>query len=186
MIVIFDLDNTICNYTLNSQEKINYIKNMIKYYKVTYDAKFYVITARRLENFNGSTLNLLTYNIPNDIINLLLELNKKRNDRWLFYNINDTDPEYSTTNLLNLFNKHSHFNHFLQSKQLNRDYLYHGIKKSLQIDEILSKYPQGIPVLFFDDASHNRHALEFYTTFIKPMKNITMYGGQDKPVFFSS
>lgn len=185
MILIFDLDNTVCKNTLYTAEKVNYVVNLIRNLVKTQHAKLYVVTARRLTDFNDE-YDLLSYNIPTKIVQLFTELNKFRNERWLYYNDHDNHCHIVSKDVLRQSGKYYHNLSYLMVKKLDKEMFYYGIQKMVQINEILSKYKKypKLEVIFFDDASYNHHAWIYYKMFVNPyMRDLKFIGGKDKPVF---
>ena len=185
-ILIFDLDGTICSTTLNSPAKVREIVKMIWNYVYHHNGSVYVVTARRLSDFDNNEYKLLSYNVPTEIVNLLKTINKNKLERWLYYNDHDEHSNYATYNVLSSGNKLNEYERFIKSsnKPLDVIHLNLGMQKQKQIEEILRKYPGNIQVFFFDDAAHNKYAWYFYSTHINPhFKHINFIGGDDQPVF---
>lgn len=183
-ILIFDLDGTICKSTLNTPSKVNRIVQMIQKYVHYKNGSVYVVTARRLSDFK-SEYDLLSYNVPKEIVNVLMSINKNKMDRWLYYNDYDDHSNQTTYQVLHSENKLNEYNNFLSSSyKPDLTHLNLGMQKQMQIEDILHKYPANVQVFFFDDARHNKYAWLFYSDHINPhFKNITFIGGNDQPVF---
>lgn len=184
VVFIFDLDGTICKDTLNSRQKLNYVLNMIREAHHN-NGHIYVVTARRLSDFNNDEQKLFTFNVPKEITDLINMLNRYKTTRWLYYNNNDDHANQITISHLarhgkiRVYDQYMTLFNFLRWELLNL-----GYQKMVQIDEILSRHSSDHLIYFFDDASHNKHAWGFYFTHINPrLSDVNFIGGEDKKVF---
>lgn len=188
-IFIFDLDGTIDKDVLNSPNKINKIYQGILDTHNTRDSEFYILTARRLNDFKNIN-DCMCYNIPKKITDLfkLINQNKiQKGIRWVYYNENIDETltyvkQYLTK--LGLINKALKYANVKDADDAANFFM--GIQKMLQIEEILDKYKDKmVSISFFDDASYNKKAYEFYQKYINPnFEYVQFFGGEDKPVFY--
>jgi hypothetical protein len=186
IILIFDLDQTICKGSV-TPEIMNLLLKKILQTKLK-GGCIYIVTARRFSDFNNEQ-ELLSHNIPEDIVHMLTFVNKYTYHRWIYYNNTISDIYNGVYELLQRRGLQEEFEQFVMGHS-KRDFdileLNVGLIKMLQIEEILQKYSNldEYTVYFFDDSKPNYMAYVFYSTYVNEMFNfINFVGGENKAVF---
>ena len=191
-ILIFDLDGTIDNQSL-THEKLDSVFNAI-YENFLKGGLLYVVTARRLCDFQDQ-FQVLKYNIPQKLIDIILHVNNNASHRWLYYNDDLDHPQIEALKLLSKNQKIKHFENHCEKMDRHIINMSMGIQKMIQIEEILNLAPKKQilvdsvssnkkRVYFFDDSNDNFLAYVYYTTYINPsMKRVSFVGGFDRAVF---
>lgn len=188
-ILIFDLDGTIDKQSV-TPETLYKLLNIIINCKIN-GGSTYVVTARRFSDFKHENL-LFSHNICNDLVNAIQHVNKDKYHRWLYFNrdIKDIyDSVYEFLQKLQLFQKFEHYvlNESKKDPRFNILEFNVGIKKMLQIEEILQKYNLDyFNIYFFDDSKYNQKALDFYRKYVNhDFYKIKFIGGDNEPVFLN-
>jgi hydroxymethylpyrimidine pyrophosphatase-like HAD family hydrolase len=187
-IIILDIDGTIDTDVLKDRSMRNQVLAYLRQ-AYTSGAKFYIVTARRLNEFKGNEHDLFTKYVPKDIYSFLYSVNKNRKDKWLYYNQNIDEPNRKVLKLLETYNSliEPYENQPIKLTKTDDSELVNfnmGIHKMIQISEIVNKYPQNKRVIFFDDAKYNKEAWEFYYKYIDGnFKYLNFIGGNNRAVF---
>lgn len=186
VIYIFDLDGTIDKDVIKGKNVDTLCEEIVdKYYK---HSDFYILTARRLDDFNNNENECMSYNIPTKLTKLFRDINQDKMHRWFYYNNNIDDTLELVKDFLHKRGLLDEALKFIKLKRDNSDSaanFFMGIQKMLQIEDIMVNYKyQPIQIRFFDDASYNKKAYDFYKHYINPYFEIVKFhGGKDKPVF---
>ena len=173
-IFIFDLDGTIDKDVLNSPNKINKIYQGILDTHNTRDSEFYILTARRLNDFKDVN-NCMCYNIPKKITDLFKLINQtktQKGKRWFYYNENlDETLAYVKQYLseLGLIDKALKYAEVKDADDAANFFM--GIQKMLQIEEMLDKYKDKMVSISF---LTTQVIIKKHTNFIKNILTLTL------------
>lgn len=185
VIYIFDLDGTIDKDEIKGGNVDKLRHDIIN--KVTnYDSDFYILTARRIDDFKDEN-DCMCYNISPKLTNLFYDINQNKRHRWFYYNdniditLNRVQTFLKKNRLLEDALKYEKVKGINTNKAAN---FFMGIQKMLYIEEIMGNYKyQPIKIVFFDDASYNKRAYEFYKRYNPYFEIVQFHGGKDKSVF---
>ena len=86
VIYIFDLDGTIDKEEIKG-ENVDKLRHDIMNKVTNYDSDFYILTARRIDEFKDEN-DCMCYNISPKLTNLFYDINQNKRHRWFYYNDN--------------------------------------------------------------------------------------------------
>lgn len=192
---IFDLDNTIDANCMKGKPRQTVLE-LLRKIKRRPNWYLYVVTARRYKDCDFDCETLLKHNIPKEITDLILDINKGMDyEDWLFFPNHSNEPtELVEFHLFKYPTIKQAYDDFVNKNRKflrgDKKYFDFGLLKCLQIDHIINMkkpltdedlYPN---TFFFDDAESNKCAWYFYSKYCVPaMRNIHFIGGNDKCVF---
>lgn len=185
-IYILDIDGTIDKDVLKGK----ILQKLLYRFKKAYDAGayFYIVTARRLNEFNYNEHKLLSHNVPQEMVDFIYYVTRKSTGRWLYYNKNLSEPIDKVTPILYFNNVLQYERNYVKNNEEHMNFTM-GLHKMLQIEEIIAKHSKLIGdnashVFFFDDAKYNYDAWEFFYTYLNPkFRYMNFIGGRNKAVF---
>lgn len=195
-ILVFDLDNTICEDTISSR---NVPEFLIRLHTHIYpNGSVYVVTARRKveDGKEASLMDILSYNVDKRIVRALCDYNRGTlMENWLYYNHNDKDiipiVEYEMKRRGG--RAMQYIEETIPQDPNGYEYAkatyYMGVIKMLQLEDIVKKELKrgdDVYIQFFDDSEYNFHAFHVFVKLIKsPLisKHVHFKGGKGRPVF---
>jgi hypothetical protein len=188
-ILIFDLDRTIDSQCMRYKPR-EIVKKLLEACR-QHNWHVYVITARRLEDFDYEPLELFSYNVPSDLVTEIMHLNRDKHHRWLYYSRDMDEPEDKVRRYIFGFPhiRDSYHEDLVKDRSDDPNYKL-GLLKMMQIEEIISHHAlmnenfDYRNVYFFDDSRINKECYDWYTNNMnKYLRFINFIGGNNKSVF---